>query len=314
MNENPLVSIGVPVYNEEQYLSLTLDSLLSQDYPNLELIFSDNASTDHTREICQEYVNKDSRVQYHRMETNVGAVKNFNFAFHQARGKYFMWAGAHDLWDSTFVSRAVSLIESAPSTVLVYPRTMLIDPEGQSLLIAPDEIDTRSLPALSRYLKFIWTIHWCNMIHGLIRSDLIRQTKLFRDVWGSDILLLGELSLLGEFAQIPDTLFYRRENRYEIGDKTLDEWKERYLATLKGSNNSEPAKASLPELFGQLRTALLKVLADSELPYPQKLRAEAETMICFRFRYGVPCPGGALLMAGRRITNRCKRMIGVTAT
>src|SRR3989442_7535435 len=143
MNEDPLVSIGVPVYNEERYLSFTLESLLAQDYRNLELIISDNASTDRTREICQEYVNRDGRVRYYRTETNVGAVKNFNSTFLHARGKYFMWVGAHDTWHSSFISRALSLIEADPRIVLVYSRTMLIDPDGHSLSITPDEMDTR---------------------------------------------------------------------------------------------------------------------------------------------------------------------------
>lgn len=308
MHENPLVSIGVPVYNEERYLSLTLESLLAQDYRNLELIISDNASTDRTHEISQSFVNRDPRVRYFCAKTNAGAIKNFNSAFLHAKGEYFMWAGAHDLWHASFISGAVSLLEADPRVVLVYPRTMLIDSEGHPLTIASDEMDTRNLSSLNRYLKLIWKIHSCNMVHGLIRSEVISNSGMFRNVWGSDILLLAELSLFGEFAQIPDTLFYRRENRPEESQKNVEEWKERYLTTLEGFYDAEHAKASVPELFRQLRTELLKVVADSDLRYPQKLRAQVETMICYRFRYGVPCPGGALLITGKRIASRCKKV------
>lgn len=305
-HENPLVSIGVPVYNEERYLSLTLESLLAQDYRNLELIISDNASTDRTHEISQSFVNRDPRVRYFCAKTNAGAVKNFNSAFLHAKGEYFMWAGAHDLWHASFISGAVSLLEADPRVVLVYPRTMLIDSEGHPLTIASDEMDTRNLSSLNRYLKLIWKIHSCNMMHGLIRSEVISNSGMFRNVWGSDILLLAELSLVGGFAQLPEVLFYRRENRIEQ-DET--EWKQRYLTTLQGSYTPQQARASTQELFRQLRTGVLGAVKSSHLTYQQRVRACLQTMVCFRFRYGVSCPGGSLLVISKRITDRCKEFI-----
>ncbi len=67
----PLVSIGLPVLNEESYLRQTIEALLAQDYDNFELIISDNASTDRTAAICHEFSGRDSRVKYHRHQTNV---------------------------------------------------------------------------------------------------------------------------------------------------------------------------------------------------------------------------------------------------
>jgi len=306
-----LVSIGVPVYNEERYLRSTLNSLLSQDHENLELIISDNASTDGTAAICQEYARQDSRVRYYRNEDNTGAVANFNRAFELSNGDYFMWAGAHDLWHSKFVSSALPLFEADSGLVLVYPRTMLIDPDGNELMMTPDELDTRGLPALQRYLKLVWTIHWCNMIHGLIRSSVVRSTSGFQNVWGSDILLLVELSLIGEFAQLPEVLFYRRENRQEANQNNLDGWKQRYLMTLEGSYNARKTEASLQELFRELRNASLKVVSNSSLTYVQKMRVYVETMVCFRMRYGVPCPADPiirLVLTSRRTASLCKRL------
>jgi glycosyltransferase involved in cell wall biosynthesis len=309
MSKTPLVSIGVPVYNEERYIDLTIDSLLSQNYPNLEIIISDNASTDSTSEICQARSKSDSRVRYFRSEQNEGAVNNFNTAFRWATGKYFMWAGAHDLWDPTFISKAVTLLEAEPTVILVYPQTMVIDSEGVQSTTVPDEIDTRHLLPLQRYLKFIWRVHWCNMIHGLIRSDVIRETKMFRHIWGSDILLLTELSLAGEFAQIPETLFYRRENRPHVEQTTVDDRKDRYLKTLEGSRSTEQhSQMSTAELFGELRAAILQVLKNSNLAYQQMIRAQIETTICFRIHYGVSFPGDLLLMNWMRVSNKFKRI------
>ena len=309
MSKTPLVSIGIPVYNEERYIDLTIDSLLAQDYPNLEVIISDNASTDRTSEICQARSKSDPRIRYFRSEQNEGAVNNFNTAFRWSTGKYFMWAGAHDLWAPTFISKAVTLLEAEPAVILVYPHTMLIDSEGVESTTVPDEIDTRHLSPLQRYLKFIWRVCWCNMIHGVIRSDVIRQTQMFRHVWGSDILLLTELSLAGEFAQLPETLFYRRENRPDEEQTTIDDRKNRYLKTLEGSRSTSHSQRSPAELFGELRAAILQVLMNSNLTYQQRIRARIETKICFRLHYGVSFPGDLLLMNYMRVTNKFKNYI-----
>ena len=85
----PLMSIGVPVYNGERHLRAALDSALAQDYPNLEILISDNVSTDGTEAIARHYIRSDSRVRYWRNPVNIGAVKNFGHVLAEARGRYF---------------------------------------------------------------------------------------------------------------------------------------------------------------------------------------------------------------------------------
>src|SRR3989442_1198286 len=98
IDNKPLVSIGLPIYNGERYLRQALDSLLSQAYENFELIVSDNASDDATPEICAAYAARDARIKYFRAPTNMGAVWNFNRVFELAGGEFFMWAAHDDLW------------------------------------------------------------------------------------------------------------------------------------------------------------------------------------------------------------------------
>jgi len=302
---SPLVSVGVPVFNEGSYVQETLDCLLSQDYENLELIISDNASTDGTSAICRAISNRDRRVRYLRAETNVGAIENFNNAFHHSKGTYFMWAGGHDLWDSSFISRAVGLLESDSAVILAYPETMLIDTAGRRVKKVPDEMDTRDMSSVDRYLKFISRVHWCNMIHGLFRSDVIRKSGMFRSVWGPDILLLAELSLRGEFAQIPEILFYRRENRPDDHQASDAESNQRYLATLEGANGKS-LDDGISDKWASLRSAILTTVKDSELNLPDKLNAYLRTMICFRVRYGVPFPGDFLMLRFTRLSQALK--------
>ena len=77
MENTKLVSIGLPIYNGGAQLSKTLDQLLGQAYPHIELVISDNASTDNTEALCREYAARDKRIVYVRQKENQGLVKNF---------------------------------------------------------------------------------------------------------------------------------------------------------------------------------------------------------------------------------------------
>ena len=85
----PLVSIGLPVFNGDKSLENAIECLLEQDYPNFEIIISDNASTDSTQMICERYSKNESRIKYFRIEKNLGAIWNFNHVFELSSGIYF---------------------------------------------------------------------------------------------------------------------------------------------------------------------------------------------------------------------------------
>src|SRR5438552_4723426 len=103
----PRVSIGLPVYNAENYLVEALDSILAQTFTDFELIISDNASTDRTREICKYYESSDARVHYYCNETNIGGARNANLTFKLARGQYFRWAADDDVCAPTLLEKSV---------------------------------------------------------------------------------------------------------------------------------------------------------------------------------------------------------------
>ncbi len=116
--EMPKVCIGMPIYNEEKWIARALESLLAQSYPNIEIIISDNASTDRTEDICKEYMAKDCRISYYRNDTNTGIGINFIRVFQISGGKYFMWAAADDWWAPDFVKLLVEELESHPDAGL----------------------------------------------------------------------------------------------------------------------------------------------------------------------------------------------------
>lgn len=213
ITDQPLVSIGLCVFNGERFLRKSIESLLSQEYENFELIISDNASEDRSREICREYLARDPRIQFSANNINTGCRGNGLKVLDLARGKYFMWAGCHDLWHSRFVSSCVEVLEKDPEVVLAYPRTLLVDIDNNTIELMNDRIDTRGLNALERFKKIIWELGYCNMIYGLFRSEILKKLDFSRvPVIGEDNKTLAEISLYGAIAQIPEPLYYRREN------------------------------------------------------------------------------------------------------
>lgn len=213
----PLVSIGVPIYNEEKHLAEALDSVLAQDYENIEIMISDNASTDSTPQICAEYVAKDPRIRYYRNDTNVGSFENFNRLLDFARGEFFMWASGHDLRHPSQVTRCVEVLLEDPSLVLSYTEMIWIDGNGQPL--EPMEkgqeyIDTRGLELhLLRINVVLWGVRNGHSVHGVFRTQALKKTPVFTHIFSPDLGFLVELAAIGKFAFISDPLLYMRRGK-----------------------------------------------------------------------------------------------------
>jgi len=206
----PKVSIGMPVYNGERFLAETLDSLLAQSFEDFELIICDNASEDRTEEICSEYASRDRRIRYSRNTENVGAANNYRLALELSVGEYFRWANCDDLFAPEGLQRCVDVLDQEPTVVLTYPKTKLIDERGEILSEYEDRLDLRDPKASERFKKLMFGIGLVNVIYGLMRADILRQTGLLRNFPGGDIPLLAELTLYGKFWEIPEFLFFRR--------------------------------------------------------------------------------------------------------
>ena len=209
--KSPRVSIGVPVYNGENYLRRAIDSILGQDFADLELVIADNASTDATESICREYAARDARVRYHRNETNLGAAGNYNKVFELSRGEFFKWAAHDDECHPSMISKCVEALDAAPPSVtMVYPLAELIDEHGVTLSAPLDRISTAHTRAYRRLARVFWALNMCDPVFGLIRSQHLRQTQLIGRFFGADYVLLGELAMLGEIREVGEVLFRLR--------------------------------------------------------------------------------------------------------
>jgi glycosyltransferase involved in cell wall biosynthesis len=211
MSENkPRVSIGLPVRDGENYLAETLDSILAQTYSDFELIISDNASTDRTEEICRVYAARDERIRYFRNEENLGAAENFNRVLGLSAGDYFKWAAHDDLCAPEYLARCVGVLDREPEVVLCYPKTRIIDGQGE---FVEDYFDGFHLDSPKPHIRFRDVFRapgLCNPVFGLMRARILGQTALIGNYAASDRVLLAELALHGRFYEVPEYLFLRR--------------------------------------------------------------------------------------------------------
>jgi glycosyltransferase involved in cell wall biosynthesis len=208
---SPLVSIGFPIYNGESSVEQALESILNQDFEDFELIISDNASTDNTGRICEDYAKRDSRIHYFRNQTNIGVNPNHNRVFELSRGKYFAWT-AHDVEQLPgMLSRCVREMNLAsPPVVLAYPRCEQIDENGLPVggdlpsIASNDPRPHRRLGTVIREIGYVIQ-HF-----GLFAAEALRKTRLNGSYPSSDYVLTAELAMLGEIREIPEILIRRR--------------------------------------------------------------------------------------------------------
>ena len=204
----PLVSIGCAVYNGEATLERALSRVVAQDYANLEILVSDDCSTDSSRAIYEEFARKDPRIKILRNDENVGVTRNFNRLVRESTGKYFMWADQDDIRETTFVSKAVAALEADPEAVICHSQTGVFmgDPDDVKYIITLYGVDGVRNRVL-RYLKFL-NYYSDTVLYGLIRAEALKKTELYRQDLGSANALLFDLLLMGKFIQLPEVLYY----------------------------------------------------------------------------------------------------------
>lgn len=214
-NKNPKVSIGFPVYNGEQTLKKSLDSLLSQTFTNFELIISDNASTDMTSEICKEYSKKDKRISYFGQKNNIGAYRNFYFVLENAKNEYFMWAAADDTWEPTFLEKNIQVLESNSNMVGSISNVKFFGKdasryEGKNPTRTSSKYRyVRSITGtyeekFSFYFKFMQS----TMVYAVFRTNSLKKSiGSFRIPWDLSIIL--SVLKYGDLYVVDDILLHR---------------------------------------------------------------------------------------------------------
>lgn len=215
----------MPVYNGAQFICNALDSLLSQNYEAFEIIISDNASTDATKNICMEYANRDERIRYYKNSKNMGATWNFNRVFDLSLGEYFMWASCDDYWDTDYIDTCIQAFKTSKNIVLAGTICRGIDTDTDQLKYVDRGFSTIGLNPSQSFIRYKSIIHSGTHIggifYGLYKKDILSEIMPMRKVIATDHLLLAELSLLGEIITVQKPLFFKRWGGASISIKKI---------------------------------------------------------------------------------------------
>lgn len=272
----PLVTLGVPVYNGGKHLEAALESVLCQDYPNLEILISDNASTDSTEATCRGIAARDPRVRYLRQPSNLGSLRNFHLLAQEAKGLYFAWCAHDDIRHPEFVSRCVEALEQNPGAVLCNGEVGFLDEEGQAREDWKDRnFSTLGLSLPARLERLIDHMDWVDM-YGLIRRKALLEALPIEPVWGGDVVLSMKLLLRGDFCKVPRPLFqYRVRSKPKAPGQIMKE------VTGDDRGIDQPYTELVQTLFrvafegvpdprarGEISLRFLRILADLEATGP----------------------------------------------
>ena len=215
--KHPIVSIGLPVYNGEDFLKYALDSLLSQTFRDFEIIISDNASTDNTPKICQEYVLRDKRIRYIRQNNNMGALWNFNFVLKQSNKEYFIWVSADDKLHPEFLEKNIDILEKNKNVVcsigdVIY--SDVVNYEFKSNNETKKTFRQRYVKStygtyeskVRTYLKFFQA----SMMYGLYRRDKLQKSITINKIFlAFDLTIILNVLKYGDFHVIDENLLHR---------------------------------------------------------------------------------------------------------
>ena len=210
---HPLISIGVPVFNGENYLAEAIESILAQTVSDLELIICDNASTDATEEIGRRFAESDPRVRYFRNPQNLGVSPNLNLCYQHANGRYFKWLSHDDTIAPDCLEKTLAVLESDPDVAICHSLVELIDENGTTLDIHDSKLTNLGSDSCAvRFASLALEPHQCLELDGLIRSNLLQKSALMPSFPGADRALLCELGILGKIVRLKEPLFRTREH------------------------------------------------------------------------------------------------------
>jgi len=213
------VTIGIPTFNRPDGLRRTLECMLGQTYREIEVIISDNCSSDPAVErTAREFSNLDKRVRYIRQTENIGPVHNFLYLLDEAKGNYFMWAADDDWWDTSFIETTVALLDRTPAAVVALSDFTPILEVSNPTLMLPNyyqHIHELANPnpfiRMRRYILQKEVYGKAHIIYGLMRTTAIRKAVdclkriveprlSIRSFIQMDVVLNGILLSLGNLA------------------------------------------------------------------------------------------------------------------
>jgi glycosyltransferase involved in cell wall biosynthesis len=209
--EDGRVTIGLPTYNRAATLRRAIESALGQTHAALELVVSDNASTDATEQIVRDYARRDARVRYVRHAVNRGPTANFNFLFEACRGDFVMMLADDDWLDADYVAVCLAALRQRPDHAIVGGLHRWMDegrPAGDGVAMILEHDDPGR-----RVVDYYRQVDDNGSFYGLMRGDALRAAGPMRNDLGNDWFHVAAIAFQGKV----HTLAQVRVNRAIAG-------------------------------------------------------------------------------------------------
>ncbi|SFC31446.1 Glycosyltransferase, GT2 family [Bacillus sp. 491mf] len=243
-NSLPKVNVIIAAYNMKEYLKETVDSVLRQDYPNLEIIVADDCSIDGTQDMMKRY-DENPKVRYIRNEVNLGSRMNGRKLLHEhADGKYILCINHDDyLTQNNYISKAVALLEENPNVSLVFANLHFLDVDSGDLRPI-----TQDIPTITKGSDYFLNYetgsypHITSILTSVFRrEDAIRMRCFMEKSECQDLFLYLKLMLIGDVGFITDHVgvyrFHKNSLSFNMpteGDYgTIEDFEELYVYALE---------------------------------------------------------------------------------
>lgn len=220
VNSGTLVSIGLPVRNAGERVVEVAKSVLAQDHDRIQLVISDNASTDDTEDVCRELARSDGRIAYHRQATNIGLLNNFRYVIGAAEGRYFRWIGDDDRLEPGFVSRCLQVFAEDPRLILVTTAISYTGPDGGAQAVEYHGSALASDDPVERFVEMLRLLNASHLmidpLYGMMLRDTVAPIPR-RNMLHEDEVFATKLALAGPWGHVPEVLAHRVWKDDQVG-------------------------------------------------------------------------------------------------
>jgi len=207
------VAVIIPCYNSSKYIRKTLDSVLNQNYKDLEIVAIDDGSTDVTRKILESYLPK-IRILSHPNNANLGAATSLNLGINETKSDLIAFLDSDDIWHPNKLKEQVKIFQKYSDVGLVYTNGYVIDENDHILYkLFPDDFQEENIPReilLKCYIKTPSSV--------MIKKEIFEKTGLFKTYLlnGQDHEMWIRMSEIAKFYYIPDFLISYKKRPGQI--------------------------------------------------------------------------------------------------
>lgn len=196
----PKVSIGLPTYNGGRKILKAVTSIFSQDFDNVEIIISDNCSTDDTEEICSGLAQRHPDIiKYYRQPVNRGVTANYSFVLEKATGDYFCWIADDDTLAQGILRKYVDFLVANPEYALVSGQVKYW--QGSKLVLVEKDLTLENTSPYLRVVNYYFKVMYGAMVYGLMNRRLAQSIPL-RNRIGDDWHFVASVAFTGKIKHL----------------------------------------------------------------------------------------------------------------